>query len=50
MGPAVVVPLFWVGFGTTVTAIGSRAISSAVASNNYVRYYLDNVDRSDKVI
>lgn len=50
MGPAVVLSIFWTGFGIGTVAIGSRVASGLIAQDNYVPYKVESVDRSDKVI
>lgn len=40
MGPAVLVPVFVTAWCGTAAAIGSRAISAVIASDNYVSYKL----------
>ena len=40
MGPAVLAPVLVTAWCGGVAAIGSRAISAAVASDNYVSYKL----------
>lgn len=40
MGPAVLAPVFITAWCGSAVAIGSRAISAAVASSNYVSYKL----------